>query len=482
MQLDWQQLFGSTRTFAISFGIASPDDAAEYGFDPCSDQAGFGTFELWAGGHCLTRNVHTFDDRQRAYVLWSILEIAEWLADAWPAMFHELRFPYATDSAADAIDWAIRSLEQVRLGEDVSESRLERRHLWWSRHCLRAIAGVALPNVALRRVWNRSEVSWDNRNYASARPDIVWTEQRGNVLVPIEDAASTIRTALVAASEALLQRGRADPARASKLREHAQSLGGSPSEYSSWFGFDVNFRAFTPSGGVLRMNEVAVAASGNAALLTLTDLRELESAVSQLRGAASTLERAPCRPPQERPWIAGYELASEFRADHGWHDRPSPDLRTFLAEHHVETREFELSAGDIHGLSVRNDAGLAAVWLNSRSVRFELPWARQMLLAHELCHILYDETGEGTLSLLSGPQTEWSIEARANAFAAALLMPPDGVAREIGDGPVSGEAVKRIMRRFGTGAQATTWHLVNLSYLDDATRVDILRRLDDNPH
>ena len=48
---------------------------------------------------------------------------------------------------------------------------------------------------------------------------------------------------------------------------------------------------------------------------------------------------------------------------------------------------------------------------------------QRFTLAHELCHLLLDREYGGELTIASGPWAPLGIEQRANAFAAAFLMP-----------------------------------------------------------
>lgn len=48
---------------------------------------------------------------------------------------------------------------------------------------------------------------------------------------------------------------------------------------------------------------------------------------------------------------------------------------------------------------------------------------RRFTLAHELCHLLLDREYGDELAIATGPWAPVAIEQRANAFAAAFLMP-----------------------------------------------------------
>lgn len=51
------------------------------------------------------------------------------------------------------------------------------------------------------------------------------------------------------------------------------------------------------------------------------------------------------------------------------------------------------------------------------------PYAKRFSLAHEICHLLLDREYGDELAIASGPWAPVAIEQRANAFAAAFLMP-----------------------------------------------------------
>ena len=56
---------------------------------------------------------------------------------------------------------------------------------------------------------------------------------------------------------------------------------------------------------------------------------------------------------------------------------------------------------------------------------------RRFTLAHELCHLLVDRDKGARLAIVSGPWAPLDVERRANAFAAALLMPEAAVAKAV---------------------------------------------------
>jgi Zn-dependent peptidase ImmA (M78 family) len=51
------------------------------------------------------------------------------------------------------------------------------------------------------------------------------------------------------------------------------------------------------------------------------------------------------------------------------------------------------------------------------------PWLLIAFGAHELCHLIFDREHGDELAIATGPWAPLGIEQRANAFAAAFLMP-----------------------------------------------------------
>lgn len=90
--------------------------------------------------------------------------------------------------------------------------------------------------------------------------------------------------------------------------------------------------------------------------------------------------------------------------------------------------------------------------------------SRRFTLAHELCHVLYDQGQTRPLGILDGPWAELIIEQRANAFAAWFLMPVELVnAKAAAIIEERGEVDEvRLAREMDTSRSATREHLSNL--------------------
>lgn len=100
-------------------------------------------------------------------------------------------------------------------------------------------------------------------------------------------------------------------------------------------------------------------------------------------------------------------------------------------------------------------------------------WRTRMTLAHELCHLLLDhQSGEHDLAIFSPSggleaRRRWlffegfdRIEQRANAFAAHLLAPTEGVRHVVGaTDPTSESAITAVCNGFGVGRTTAIYRL-----------------------
>jgi Zn-dependent peptidase ImmA (M78 family)/DNA-binding XRE family transcriptional regulator len=113
-------------------------------------------------------------------------------------------------------------------------------------------------------------------------------------------------------------------------------------------------------------------------------------------------------------------IAAEERRRLELGDAPLPSVPELLEGQGVRTAKADLP-DDVSGLTVADpDVGVLVV-VN----RAHVPWRQRFSFAHEYCHVLLDRDEKGTISRAS--QRETLPEVRANAFAAAFLMPHGGV-------------------------------------------------------
>lgn len=115
---------------------------------------------------------------------------------------------------------------------------------------------------------------------------------------------------------------------------------------------------------------------------------------------------------------AGEETAERVRAACGLGSAPIHDLEAFVEETFDVDVLIEPMAKDLEGLLLRDaETGVAMMLVNSAAV----VGRQRFTLAHELGHLVFQDTGLSTPEYTS--RQDKGIERRANAFAAALLVP-----------------------------------------------------------
>jgi Zn-dependent peptidase ImmA (M78 family)/transcriptional regulator with XRE-family HTH domain len=169
------------------------------------------------------------------------------------------------------------------------------------------------------------------------------------------------------------------------------------------------------------MREDQVLAAVRRSLAAGREVTNLE----RLLGVDADLTMLPAyalRPPGTK-WEAiqqAERIAVEERRRLGLGVSPLPSVAELLEAQGVRTSKADLPQ-DVSGLTVAEpDVGVLVV-VNATHVA----WRQRFSFAHEYCHVLLDRDQKGAISRATNRDT--LPEVRANAFAAAFLMPAEGV-------------------------------------------------------
>lgn len=172
-------------------------------------------------------------------------------------------------------------------------------------------------------------------------------------------------------------------------------------------------------------NQEDVAASLRACVALgreVTNLEKLLGLDRELSAAVSYQVAAP-----RTRWEAiqqGERAGEQERRRLGLGFAPVPSLEELLETQAVRTGVVDLP-DDVSGLTVNNTKTGVFVVAN----RGHAPVRRRFSFAHEYAHVLFDRRWQGMVSRVE--DRDEMIEVRANAFAAAFLMPEEGVRRFI---------------------------------------------------
>lgn len=173
----------------------------------------------------------------------------------------------------------------------------------------------------------------------------------------------------------------------------------------------------------------------------------------------------------------GYALARSVRDRLGQPDRPLGDLCALLEKQFDAPIWVSSLASPVPAVSIVDaDRVAVAIVLNANDPgRAENPLVDRVHLAHELCHVLFDESEPGAIHLVLEHARDNSgdlVEARARGFAAELLIPKRGMRalfgepRRVTDEGRARDLVRRAREHFVTPWEIAAFHLGNHHFID----------------
>lgn len=194
-----------------------------------------------------------------------------------------------------------------------------------------------------------------------------------------------------------------------------------------------------------------------------------------------------------RKWDAiqqGVQIAGQERRRLGRETEPIPNVARLLEAEGILTAIIDLP-GDVSGVTLGDPRSGELLVVVNKSHGIE---RRRFSYAHEYAHVVLDRTRLGILS--RGADRNQLMEVRANSFAAAFLMPEEGVAQfmaslgrvvvrrsdayvfdeeraveaeyrpEAGSREIQVADVVRVAHHYGVSRRMAIYRLANLGYLD----------------
>jgi Zn-dependent peptidase ImmA (M78 family) len=495
--LRWERLAGDTSVFALRLSFSADPDQGR-GEDP-DVAASWGAFSLWARGINLTAHAdsgNTFES-----VSWYLLPLLEWIVASWDALLHEERLPCRV-----AADDAAQSLAATAFAPPTASPSWESDwQIWWRRHALQAARhGGPYPDVVLRRWRDEVEISWRNRVPAGVPVSLEFLAASGVERFAPSEVAEPLFEVTEQACAYLLKL-RPDSARVKKLSAAVAELAGPVRRVSrlAWLAG----LARTADAAAARWRDLVTTATSQS-VAAFFDVAEASPLVIHgschgtllfgsaspslgeddvLRIASAMAEAAVAGPPVAgiealagpqpvRPgaaaWTQGYDLAERIREELGLGDDELPaEMARVLTNLGVDVERVGFADKGIRAVSF-GGVGLRPTTLVNASTHPAGREARlRFTLAHELCHLLVDRDKGARLAIVSGPWAPLDVERRANAFAAAFLMPEGAVASAVAraSGAVDDlDEVVKIAAKLRASVTATIERLHDLGYVDDA--------------
>jgi Zn-dependent peptidase ImmA (M78 family)/transcriptional regulator with XRE-family HTH domain len=225
------------------------------------------------------------------------------------------------------------------------------------------------------------------------------------------------------------------------------------------------------SGSLALAARVMAAPQAEATLPSRRRIRQLLEAEANLVSATGLRESRPTPSGQEvlarikdqdipsgrAPWRDGEDLADLVRQGLGLGRAPIADVAE-LAERHFGLDVIAWPTGTaVSGLCAHGQ-GVAMALIST-----SFPSGHQRFTAaHELAHHLLSEPREIVIDS-DLYDTSSPMEKRANAFAAVLLMPADGLRDVVAGRAIDATVLAELMRHFGTSFSALLYRLASSS-------------------
>lgn len=493
-------IFGDRLRFAIEVNLLhDPDEETDAPWDSVGS---WGRWRIWANGVNLCRMTLNIDGRDEDvdYVRWYLAPFFRWMADSWAPLLHESRLPGVgrigdrrPRSAWESYVSALRTF-----GDEV---QFDRWQAWSSRHSLRSCSeGGIVPDVMFQRIGDEIELSWGERQQPGA--EFVRLDWDNGVLrAPFDCVADVMDQALgwfVTVPELKTRPWFPALEAAAEARTSLK-----PVSLVSWFvdSQEVPGRLtkmlLSASGGVRKWAESAVRLKWLAPLrpevvmfgalspeIDETAATALMGVILGARRSDDGMQALTDYVHSEPAWKsqAIWEQAYDFAEDLLDEADPDPtgprtEIERLLSNLGVIVELCNLGWRGPRGAAIAGPSYSATIVVNSQNRFNQKTGGRRFTLAHELCHILYDQDLGTDLLHASTPWVSPSVERRANAFAAMLLMPRRRIHLQAdNDHEELATQVARLADTLGTGKRALIPHLENIGEISEEEREDLQQR------
>lgn len=491
------RLFGDRSRLALEVWLASEQPR---GAVPLDSMGSWGAWRLWVCDLNLCRLQLETDAGvvEVQEVRWFLAPFMRWLVACWMPLLHETHLPEARGWGDRRPRWArlayLAMLE--RSGHDIERFRPWQR--WGSRHALRfAAEGGIVPDVFFQRVGDEVELSWGDRVQPGGEAATFLVEE-GLARVHVDDVAAAFKQAIdwffhqqnvgsADWSTAYADRWRAikgghfglEPLHwyldsqaevgplATKLLAGLKSLEKAPPEVAGpWLG------ALSPE--IAMFGDLTPWIPDEAAVTLLAQYYGARSNEPEPEQLADLSSEEPAWATTS-PWENGYALALDV-LDEADRDRQAlhTDLEAIIETLSITVRDVALGREGPRGVAFAGQ-GLRPTILVNTDHPMNQGLGRRFTVAHELCHILFDRHRARPLAHSSTPWASPSVEQRANAFAAMLLMPPSRARRPAATSSTSlSRGVSVLAKKLRVSRVALLRHLANLGEIDGHERDQML--------
>jgi len=454
---NWEMQAGDPAGFAFKLAFLPNPHGDDDRATP-EERQSWGAFSVWAHGENLCAHVEQGEILDSAH--WYMLPLIEWFVDNWDPLLHEERLPLSNAglSAAESLSRTRRPPLSLKDVDDFAW--LDTWSAWWGRHSIRSgREGGLFPDLYLRRYRDCLELSTGAEPILGMPDEFRFLAPNRTYRMDPPSAAEALFAVLSAAVGELRRRLPQSP-RIEQLSARISNLTSADRVTSrmAWLaglGDDmeryrqvaqavddalatVDAQVHQLITDTRRTTPLLVEGSAYARLLygaisPQTELRDVFMLTKLIVGnyvadAQPWLSRLDLRldlgevgqftPGEQGSWLGEQACELLWGNGGGW-----VDIHSVLQRLEIPVTKIDLSDDAIRAVSVLGPTQIPHVFCNRRTRWGESFEVERFTLAHELCHLLLDRDRGDELAIASGPWAPLGIEQRANAFAAAFLMP-----------------------------------------------------------
>ena len=483
------EVFGDRAHFAIEVRHI-PD--ATMDVEPETSTGSWGEWRLWVAdvNLCAFRLASGDADIRLEEVRWFLAPLFKWLVHNWMPLLHEKRLPMGArlgGSRPRSARAAYLSMLETA-GDDID--RFRHWQMWGERHSLRTAAeGGILPDVFFQRMEDDIEISWGDREQPGADAATFILEDgiaRASVDRVAETLYSSIEWFLNKPEVQTSKWGKALSGEWSRIKSQPAGLtalswyldcSSEPKALTNTFvralqglqrTLDLPKKCWLGvlSPSVAMFGDLAPDVSDTAAARLLAEYFDARTHSGGSERLGELVSEEPAWSTSS-PWDNGYSLALAVL------DEVDPDtasaytrLEDLLKDLGVCVKDVELGEQGPRGVAFAGEGLRPTILVNVESLN-NLYQGRRFTLAHELCHILFDQSRARPLAHSSTPWASPTVEQRANAFAAMFLMPPYRARRPTtSDVRELKRAIVLMARRMRVSRGALKRHLSNINEID----------------
>jgi Zn-dependent peptidase ImmA (M78 family) len=491
--------FGAPGRFQVSLAWRQPDEPANH--RPKYHGWSLGALVLTVAGENLV--AHRVGDHTQEQIVWYLGPLLHWLAENWVALFHEEHFAWPERSEEPAAVVCNRAIVRFASVGPATARSLAAAEAWYRRHGLASAAtGGLFPDIFLRRFSDDVELSWTAAPPSFSPEGFTFETEAGVARLAIADVAEPLwqllhwvtenpptldEPSFVSDWKCLTEKidvlNDIAPERFNAAEVAETLLARVRASFREKGRDDLLEPQLDPGRRYVKAEAPAVAMFGGLSVdlsdLDIAVLRDALIAAFNGRTAEplrSLVEDAPLR---SIPWQDGYDLADDLLdqlEDRDCDLTPEGfnDIRSLCHYLGIVLDEKRLDTDTIRGVALAGEEFAPTILMNTRSAYNYNEDGRRFTIAHELCHILHDQSRARRLAHASGPWAAPGIEKRANAFAAWLLMPPRLLQRHMDPGArVDADRLRAVAKAMKVADSALAEHLFNLDLISETEREEL---------